>query len=453
MTVDQLEADLGRVLGEAARRVEPGDDLLPGVTTRLAVRRRRRRRERMTASVAVALTVVVAAVVAFGAVDRDDRVVVAPPPSPGSSTSTVPGVGARRPVADRPRVAMFGDAGALMTGLGFARWAESTGAVTMVDGDTRLGCGLAPAIGHRDDSSRETPGSVIPIPDQCRDLPATWSRALDVGSPDIAVVLVGEDDLGNLRLRRDVPVWQSVGSPEVDAALQRRMLEVTDAITGRGATAVWLTLPSIDAVPGVDRGPAGDPARSARYRELITQLPALRPGAPVAVVDLAGWLAAAADPALRPDGVHLTEASAATVVERWLGPAVLDAYRRAASGEGSPSSSVPGTLVPVPTPQWTPGTVGGWLRYWGDDALHGGTPSAEAQGWIRGGDPAGSPGRAPVYDQPDGHIVGFAYSQLGFVPLAADATFDAHAERVRRFGCDGFSDPTCEPSFGPTEGR
>ena len=243
-----------------------------------------------------------------------------------------------------------------------------------------------------------------------------------------------------------------MGSPEVDAALQRRMLEVTDAITRRGATAVWLTLPSIDAVPGVDRGPAGDPARSARYRELITQLPALRPGDPVAVVDLAGWLAGAADPSLRPDGVHLTQAAAASVVERWLGPAVLDAYRRTASGKASPSSSVPGTLVPVPTPPRTPGTVGGWARYWGDDALHGGTPSAEAQGWIRSGDLAGRPGRAPVYDQPDGQIVGFAYSQLGFVPLAADATFDAHAERVRRFGCDGFADPTCEPSLGPTEG-
>ncbi|MFN8040098.1 MAG: SGNH/GDSL hydrolase family protein [Acidimicrobiales bacterium] len=452
MTTDQLEADLGRVLGEAADRVEPRGDLLPGVTARLGARRRRRRRERMGASVAVVFAVVLAAVVALGAAGREDRVVVAPPPGPGSTTTDAAASDPRRPLAEHPRVAIFGDAGALMAGLGFSRWAESSGAITVVPGDTRMGCGLVLAAARADPHG----GSSSAVPDECRDLPAAWARALDAATPDVAVVLIGENDLDDLQLSSDVPVWQSVGSPEVDVALQRRMLEVTDAITSRGATAVWLTLPSIAAVPGVDRGPAGDPARAARYREVVAQLPARRPGAPVAVVDLAGWLATAGDPSLRPDGVHLTNATATAVVERWLGPAVLDAYRRAAAaGGGSSSTAVPTSSIPTGAPadsipddarpDWTPGPPGSWVPYGGDDALHPGVVVPQAQGWAHSGDPASTPGRTPIYDRPDGSVVGYAYSQLGFVPLAEDPTFDAHAERVRRFGCDAFADPSCHP--------
>jgi hypothetical protein len=86
----------------------------------------------------------------------------------------------------------------------------------------------------------------------------------------------------------------------------------------------------------------------------------------------------------------------------------------------------------------------GWQPYAGDDVLHPAAPGAsKPQGYLKMSDSASTPGKLPVYDNPNGKVIGFAYSQLGFVSLADDAAFDAHAERTSRFGCDQFVDNTC----------
>ena len=88
----------------------------------------------------------------------------------------------------------------------------------------------------------------------------------------------------------------------------------------------------------------------------------------------------------------------------------------------------------------------GWLPYWGEDVLHpdpGGL--AGPQGYAHHGDNI-TFGKVPICDAPDGVLVGYVYSQLGFVSVADDPTFDAHAERVARFGCDAFQDPACVPA-------
>ena len=84
----------------------------------------------------------------------------------------------------------------------------------------------------------------------------------------------------------------------------------------------------------------------------------------------------------------------------------------------------------------------GWVPYLGDDALH---PERlmDRIGWIRWGGGVVQPGKVEVYDEPDGTVIGYAYNLLGFVPVEADGSFDAHAERIRRHGCDTVVEPAC----------
>jgi hypothetical protein len=57
---------------------------------------------------------------------------------------------------------------------------------------------------------------------------------------------------------------------------------------------------------------------------------ALELGPEVTAVDLAGWADAAGvtdDVDWRPDGTHLTKRTAREVVDRWLGPMLIDLAR------------------------------------------------------------------------------------------------------------------------------
>lgn len=85
----------------------------------------------------------------------------------------------------------------------------------------------------------------------------------------------------------------------------------------------------------------------------------------------------------------------------------------------------------------------GWEQYSGAFALHPEQKTPEIKGWLRVCEIGPEPGKAYVYDAPDGVVTGYAYSQLGFVSLTDDASFDATARRTAAFGCDGFTDSTC----------
>lgn len=82
----------------------------------------------------------------------------------------------------------------------------------------------------------------------------------------------------------------------------------------------------------------------------------------------------------------------------------------------------------------------GWVGYNGGFALLPELRDSSPKGYLRVGEWSSEPGRAAVYDRPEGKVVGYAYAQLGFVPLADDPGFDAHRTRVERFGCDQFHD-------------
>lgn len=93
----------------------------------------------------------------------------------------------------------------------------------------------------------------------------------------------------------------------------------------------------------------------------------------------------------------------------------------------------------------------GWLRFRGER----GDGSGWFCGWMRyfpSGDPAAlaaSGGKEPLYDAPDGAVIGYSFAALGvFTPEQVAAPgFDPAALRVARYGCDPVVDKSCRPVF------
>lgn len=88
----------------------------------------------------------------------------------------------------------------------------------------------------------------------------------------------------------------------------------------------------------------------------------------------------------------------------------------------------------------------GWVPYGGVSAVQG--VEVPAGAWVKFEALPKSEsvdGRIPVYDAPDGQVIGYAYSNLGFVPkeIAESGQFDAAQARIAKFGCDIKTDQEC----------
>jgi peptidoglycan/LPS O-acetylase OafA/YrhL len=219
-----------------------------------------------------------------------------------------------------PRVAMFGDSTALMTGWGLASYLRDTGRGINVEGVVGLGCGVIRA------PERRVAGRVDPTNPTCTAWETNWRERVEAGLPDLSVVQSGNWDVADVRVPGS-DEWRGPGDPAYDEYLLSEMSAAIDVLTSGGGMVVWLTSPipgaSQPAQPGWDPGP-----RMERYNELVRQLPGRRPGQ-VVVVELDAWhrsLPPDEDARLRPDGVHVTELTSYEVANRYLGDAVLDAW-------------------------------------------------------------------------------------------------------------------------------
>jgi len=110
------------------------------------------------------------------------------------------------------------------------------------------------------------------------------------------------------------------------------MIAATDILSADGALVVWLTSPDIGPGENGDeadkRGVAADPARMARFNELMREAAAERPDDAV-VVDLSEYVAGRGDDIrLRPDGVHFSWETAEEVARDWLGSTLVELYDR-----------------------------------------------------------------------------------------------------------------------------
>jgi peptidoglycan/LPS O-acetylase OafA/YrhL len=154
-------------------------------------------------------------------------------------------------------------------------------------------------------------------------------------------------DAAFARFEPDVVVWMSIwekadlvvggatlvsGTPEADAEIQRRMDGSLARLTAGGAHVVLLTVPAAapnDAEGAANTSNAVDDASYVRLDGILRAFAARHPDR-VTLVDLAARICPTGPPCpaevegvrMRPDGRHLTPASAADI-SRWLLPQVL----------------------------------------------------------------------------------------------------------------------------------
>lgn len=231
-----------------------------------------------------------------------------------SAVALSPGAGARAPLPSPLRVSILGDSSGLMTANGLKAWAGANpGQVQIVDSAVYYGCGLT-----RDGLFRHA-GREQRL-DGCGDLATQWSNALDGSGADVALIQVGPIEVDDHLLPFDT-TWRAPGDPLFDAYLEQKMLEAVDIVLAHGITPVWLTSPAIEPPDGdVSR----DPARMARFNELLRDVARVRPA--LRLVDLAhyvkSWPRGEFDLALRLDGVHFNTVTVSFLVAPWLVSAI-----------------------------------------------------------------------------------------------------------------------------------
>lgn len=220
--------------------------------------------------------------------------------------------------SDAPRIAMYGDSTAFMTGVGMSGVSlRHPDRFVAVAGSAQLGCGLN-TIGLR-----RFRGEVVTIPDRCADWPAKWAKPARAHPADVAVVQLGPWEVVDQQIAIDGPFLTVGRDPGLDAALEADLRRGVDALLAHSGVVVLVLPPDIDVGRIDGRSPEppaveSDPSRMAAFRRVVQAVAADTPR--VQVVDMATWLQRRSDDTtLRPDGVHFTDRSAG-VAARWLGP-------------------------------------------------------------------------------------------------------------------------------------
>ena len=225
-----------------------------------------------------------------------------------------------------PRVSVFGDSTALMTGLGLLEYSiDHPQEIVSERGWSELGCGLLT------DVTRKVQGALQDVPANCRESLEGWAAAVAEHPVDTSVVLVGPFDVRDQRLGSEGP-FLTIGEDEaLDDALRDALQQRVDALLEHSGMVVLLASPDIDVGRVDGRSPndpfeESDPDRMERFREILSEVAERMED--VEVLDLAGWLASRSDErTLRPDGVHLTPATTGTVAQ-WLVPELLRLHEK-----------------------------------------------------------------------------------------------------------------------------
>ena len=222
------------------------------------------------------------------------------------------------------RVLFVGDSQSWVLASGLDDW-EATNGVFLVP-SPGVGCGVG----------RTTPIEYLGVEQEARPGCNEWRDALPAIvarlRPNLVVIVGGTADLSNRKIpgRDD---WSHVGEPDYDAWLTAEMRDFLDVVDDGGARILWFTSPDVD--PPYIVGETGeppfdeaDPARTARYNELISAVAADDPR--VVVADFASAVRAHPggqfETKMRPDGAHIDLKYAPELVE-WIDAAIKDAYR------------------------------------------------------------------------------------------------------------------------------
>jgi hypothetical protein len=175
--------------------------------------------------------------------------------------------------------------------------------------------------------SRDANRGVDPETNGCPDPVTDWGAAVTEFDPEVAIVSIGAWEVFD---RRFASSWRSWGDPAFDRAFDRRINEVLDALTARGARAVLLTAPFPNRDPS-NPGQAASQTEPDRYDHLNELLEAAADARDDTVtIDMAGEMCPDGECGksdyLRYDGLHFSAAGALQVA-RWLTPQLTEMAR------------------------------------------------------------------------------------------------------------------------------
>ena len=206
------------------------------------------------------------------------------------------------------RLLLIGDSQSWTVSIGLKElWAVDHG--VRVESVPGVGCGvgeLGPIKYLGDTFEQGRPG--------CREWQEFIPKTLDRYLPPLVVVIGGFADVCDRQIDADGDgqpdgVWTHIGEPAYDEWMLRQMNEFADLVSSTGARVLWFTSPPNDPPnpPGIESFPEEDPARMARYNELIQQVADSRDD--VDTADLATMVInrpdGAFEPQFRPDGAHM----------------------------------------------------------------------------------------------------------------------------------------------------
>jgi hypothetical protein len=241
-----------------------------------------------------------------------------------------------------PRFSVYGDSTAAALNVGLQFWLDQRNTGRARTGLAELGCGLL-----REGTYRFRGGAHM-RPEHCQKRTSAWRDSLRRDQPDMALVLFGTWEVCDRKLPGE-DAWRQLGDPVLDDQLRREMLDVVDLLSENGTLVVWLTHPTIEVrelaggnAPATPY-PESDPARMARFNELVLELPEARPGK-VRILDLAAYLRTLPggdlDPDYRPDGIHYSAEGTLRLAHDWLEAEVNRLYREARIDNASADSSI-----------------------------------------------------------------------------------------------------------------
>lgn len=217
---------------------------------------------------------------------------------------------------EAPTVAVFGDSTALVTSVGLTIWDDTHSDVRMVEGWANLGCSITSPGEVR------SQGKSSPTPEQCVDWLDEWRATVGKTSPDIAFVQFGPWEVYELK-PAGISDFHVIGHAELDAIMARNLAAGLEVLLAGSRIVAVATSPYIERGRLNGRSPErafpeSERSRMDRLNQIIRDV--ARRYERVAVIDLAGFIAAREDDArLRPDGVHFT-ADTAVELSGLLGP-------------------------------------------------------------------------------------------------------------------------------------
>jgi peptidoglycan/LPS O-acetylase OafA/YrhL len=165
--------------------------------------------------------------------------------------------------------------------------------------DAIVGCGIVP-LPYGD------PNSTSPIPlSQCAGWQGQWSNAVSRFQPAVTAVFLGRwetvDRVENGQLVH-------IGQPGYDQQLSGLLDETIRVLSARGGKVAFVALPcyTLPELPNGSTSPADQPARQARYNQLIREAAARHPGV-ASVVDLNGQICPGGRPISSWHGIPLRQ--------------------------------------------------------------------------------------------------------------------------------------------------